>query len=607
MTDANDPGSEAADHARAIAEAASDAQRTGHVAAWILAEFERFYAHSRRLPWLAKDAFERRDHRAALALARLRVTLYNNSIDRLGAALKEAFPGLARNESLWRHVEAAYTPHIGARYEADLAFAFINSARRKVYQGEWKPVEYAFGDIRATLVPSRVYRTFDCAWPAAPEVMQEILQVARFSVPFQDLEGDAERVAARLNEILAPHRGAGLQAIDMVTAGFFRNRGCYLVGRLVLENDAYHPFVIALLNGPAGVYAEAVLHAVADAHNLFSSTMATFHVTSRHYHELSAFLHSIMPERPVGLHYSTVGFHHVSKVAVMDELKRELSGHGEVLDTAPGFHGTVAIGFTAPHSAYVLKVIRNQPTEGYKWGAFQGVDSVLAKYLRVHEIDRTGSMLDNILYYNLKLDRAWFAPRLLEEIAATASNAVQVQDHTVVFKYLIVQRRMTPLPLFLEKAPADDAEQAIVSLGYCIKNNAAANIFNKDYDARNYGVSRYNKVYLYDYDALEPFTEVKVRTNLDRCDGEEDVPDWFFEDGEIFLPEEIEAGLRIRDRHLRRLFREVHGDLLTPDYWLRMQESLRGGQVPGVRTYPESCDLPRGLHCAAEGEPRGTE
>ena len=50
-----------------------------------------------------------------------------------------------------------------------------------------------------------------------------------------------------------------------------------------------------------------------------------------------------------------------------------------------------------------------------------------------------------------------------------------------------------PLHLYLENAPPADAERAIVNLGYCIKNNAAANIFNKDLDARNYGVSPYGK------------------------------------------------------------------------------------------------------------------
>ena len=40
---------------------------------------------------------------------------------------------------------------------------------------------------------------------------------------------------------------------------------------------------------------------------------------------------------------------------------------------------------------------------------------------------------------------------------------------------------------------------------------------------------------------------MKVRSNADRFDGEDDVPDWFYEDGVIFLPEEIESGFRIHD------------------------------------------------------------
>src|SRR2546430_15072015 len=83
----------------------------------------------------------------------------------------------------------------------------------------------------------------------------------------------------------------------------------------------------------------------------------------------------------------------------------------------------------------------------------------------------------------------------------------------------------------------------MINLGFCIRNNAAANIFNKDFDIRNYGVSRYLKIYLYHYDAGETLTDVKVWTNRDRCDGEEDVPSWFFEPGGSFLPEGIEAGL----------------------------------------------------------------
>jgi isocitrate dehydrogenase kinase/phosphatase len=379
----------------------------------------------------------------------------------------------------------------------------------------------------------------------------------------------------------------------MINAGFYRNRGAYIVGRVLVGESSVFPFIIALLNRDDGIYVDAVLSSEADAHNIFSSTLANFHVTNNYYHELSEFLQSIMPKRPLGLHYSTIGFNHVGKVAVMNELRDELRASDDVLDTAVGFRGTVAIGFSAPGSAYNLKVIRDKPTANYKWGTFDGIESVMRKYARVHEINRTGSMLDNIIYYNLKLDRSWFNPALLDELLVEASETVSLRGDAVILKFLIVQRRMRPLPVFLETATEAEAETAIINLGDCIKNNAAANIFNKDLDARNYGVSRFLKIYLYDYDALEPFTDVKIRSNADRVDGEEEPPDWYFEDGVIFLPEEIEAGLMIPSRQLRRLFRDVHGDLLTTDYWQSIQDDLRAGKVPSVRIYPKNRELHR--------------
>ena len=421
-------------------------------------------------------------------------------------------------------------------------------------------------------------------------IEQILREIPEFSVPYRDISGDSAAVAWRVNR-LATRRAAGIESLEMIDAGFYRNRGAYLVGKIVFADGSYAPLIIALLNDPDGVYCDAVILDQHLAHNLFSSTLANFHVTTRYYHELSAYLHSLMPQRALGLNYSTIGYNHVGKVAVINELKQEVETTGGVLDTAIGEPGTVAIGFAGPQSAYNLKVIRNHPTAGYKWGEFEGIDSVKEKYSRVHEINRTGSMLDNIIYFNIALERELFAESLLEELLAEASETVSQQRDMIVFKYLIVQPRMTPLPVFLEQAGAREVRIVIESLGDCIKNNAAANIFNKDLDARNYGVSHFLKVYLYDYDALEVMVDVKIRSNLDRFDGEEDIPDWYFEDGVIFLPEEIEAGLCINDREQRQLFREFHGDLLATDYWETLQSELVQNLVPAIKVYPDSCRL----------------
>jgi isocitrate dehydrogenase kinase/phosphatase len=580
------------DYAGRLRAAISDRARVEITAAWILGVFDRFYEEFLALTWAAKSAFERRDPPTAVANAKRRLGLYNATVYALADDLVAALPDLKEREPLWAQVEAAYLEAIRGRYDADLALAYLHSAQRCVHQGEWKPVEYGF-DGPPPLIPSRnaVYERFPCRWPVDPLIVQRALRIAEIDAPFADPAGDAERIARRLNDLLAGSAREGLRALEMVRAGFFRNRAAYLFGRLVFKAGDLRPLVIALLNEADGVRAEAVLHSAPHVHNLSSSTEAPFQVTNRHYHELAAFLHSIMPRRPLGLHYSTIGYYHFSKVAVMNEVRRRLVHDGERLRVAPGSPGTVTIAFTSPRSAYILKVIRDRPTSDYKWESFEGVAAVLAKYRRVHEINRTGSMLDNILYYNLKLERAWFEPALAEELLQGAGNSVRLQDEALVFRYLIVQRKLTPLNVYLESAPEAKAVRAIINLGFCIRNNAAANVFNKDFDARNYGVSRYLKIYLYDYDAVEALTDVKVRSNRDRVEGEEEIPGWFFEPGIVFLPEEIEAGLRVRNRTLRRAFRAAHGDLMTVEYWEGLQQALRAGEVPGIHTLPESCHL----------------
>ena len=580
-------------YAERVGGADSERARIQLTAGWILESFDEFYAQFLRLTWAAKSAFERRDHPAAIANARRRLGLYNDTVYPLAEELQRAFPQLKEHAPpLWREIEAAYRNAVDGRYEADLALAYLHSAQRRVHHGEWQPVEYGFrGSHRVVPPADTISEYFACGWPVEPRIIQRVLQVADLAIPFADPARDAALVARRVNDVLAERAGAGLRGIEMLRAGFFRNRGAYLVGRLVLKGAECKPCVIALVNGSEGLRAEALLHAVPHVHNLCSSTEAPFQVTNRHYHELAAFLHGIMPRRPLGLHYSTIGYYHFSKVAVMNEVRRRLVHERERLCVAPGSPGTVTIAFTSPQLDYVLKVIRDQPTSGYKWDRFEGVDAVLAKYKRVHEINRTGSMLDNIVYYNLRLEHAWFASELAEELLQAAGDSVQRQGRALVFRYLIAQRKLTPLNVFLETATEQRAERAIVNLGFCIRNNAAANVFNKDFDARNYGVSRYLKIYLYDYDAVEALTEVKVRTNRDRCEGEEEVPGWFFEPGVVFLPEEIEVGLRVRDRRLRRAFRAAHADLMTVEYWQRLQQALLAGEVPGIHAFPESCHL----------------
>jgi isocitrate dehydrogenase kinase/phosphatase len=572
---------------------ASVADRVAAAAQLILAIFDDFYSQLCEYPFRAKRAFETMDPRASVSISMERLGLYSRYIAEHGPRLRACFPALGTDAAVWDPLDRLFVAMIVDRYEADIAFSFAHSLRRNIGQGLWRPVAYSFpppSKLRALSMAS-VHRRLPVAGAIGREIIVSALQVPGFSVPFRNLAGDAQRILERTEQILYIEAGSPVPiALDVVEAGFFRDRSAFVVGRWVFADETVVPFVVALLNGSTGIFADAVLHRVSEIHNLFSSTLANLHVTTRLYYQTCVFLFSMMPRRPLGEHYSTIGYNHVGKVAILNEITAQLSG-AEKFQRSPGVPGTVALGFTFDACSYHLKVIRDHPTQSYKWGAFPGVAAVTEKYRVVHEINRAGSMLDNVMYFKLRLDREMFDVELLREISTEAAASVQVADDGVYLDTLIVQLKIVPMPVYLERASEDEMRAAIASLGHCIRNNAATNIFNKDLDSRNYGVGRYGRVFLFDYDAVEKLTEVKIRTNLDREPGEDDIPAWYFEEGVVFLPEELEHGMQFKNDSARRYFREINADLMTVRYWQDVQQKLLRGEVPALRMYPASAKL----------------
>jgi len=569
------------------------AARVGATAQLILAVYDDFYSQLCEYPHRAQRAFEAMDPHASIHISQERLGLYSRYIVEHGPKIAALFPALASDSTVWEGVDRLFVAMIVDRYDADIAFSFAHSIRRNIGHGLWSPVAYSFpppSKLRADSMAS-AHRRLRVQGRIDTELLCSALEIPKFAVPFKDLQGDARKIRDRVQLLLREEPNvAPALALDVIEAGFFRDRSAFIVGRWLLADDSMVPFVVALLNGPEGIYADAVLHRVSDIHDLFSSALANFHVTTRLYYQTCVFLFSLMPRRPFGHQYSTIGFNHVGKVAILNEISEQVR-RGHRLQRSPGVPGTVALGFTFDECAYHLKVIRDQPTSSYKWGAYPGVAKVIDKYRVVHEINRAGSMLDNVMYFNLRLDHDMFDAELLDEISREAAGSVQVDRDGVYLRTLIVQMKIVPLPVFLETADEDATRAVMVSLGHCIRNNAATNIFNKDLDSRNYGVGRYGRVFLFDYDAVEKFTEVKIRTNADREPGEEAIPAWFFEDGVVFLPEELEHGMQFKSDFARRCFREENAELMRVDYWEDVQQKLLRGEIPGLRMYPDSARL----------------
>ena len=262
-------------------------------ARWILHEFDKYYSEFLSVAATAKLAFEQRNPSLSVSISKKRLSMYSESMRNLGVQLKRAIPFRVEDEELWDKLESKYWELIQHRYEADLALAYIHSVRRSILRGEWKPVAYSFGRLIEInrFESDKIVKTFSVGKRLTGKDLIAMLSVPEFSTSFRNIAQDAQLSADRINQVLDATCGksSAVSSAELFNAGFFRNRGAYLVGRITVDRKITLPLIIALLNDETGIYVDAILHTQADAHNLFSSTLANFHVTHRTITSLSIF------------------------------------------------------------------------------------------------------------------------------------------------------------------------------------------------------------------------------------------------------------------------------------------------------------------------------
>jgi len=175
---------------------------------------------------------------------------------------------------------------------------------------------------------------------------------------------------------------------------------------------------------------------------------------------------------------------------------------------------------------------------------------------------------------------------LLEELLSETALTVHEDGNNLAFDHMYIERRMTPLNLYLRSASEGAAESAVLDYGQCIRDLAYTNIFAGDLLLKNFGVTRHGRVIFYDYDELCAVTDCHFRdlpqaTNLeDEMRGEA----WFYvADNDVF-PETFIRFLAFSDSQREALLR-MHGEVLTAQFWRHVQERLKEGEVLEVLPY----------------------
>jgi isocitrate dehydrogenase kinase/phosphatase len=551
----------------------------------IAGAFVEYNAEFRAITRRAPLRFDGRDWKGSQRDAVERIELYERFVARTVAELKALLGAQAEDRELWRRIRADFAERIAGLPDAEFTKTFFSSISRRLFgtEGVAPDIEFVATDLDPLAhVTSTVTTNTYINHGSLALLFEDVLGDVRFRSPWKDLDNSIRHVITEVHQHLQVRREQrAVQRLEVIRPVFYQISRAYIVGRLIGRNFLV-PLVIALKNSDGGMLVDAVMLAEGDVSIVFSFSRSYFHVDLENVAEAVLFLRSLMPRKPVSELFTVLGRAKQGKTERYREIMRHLAGTSDRFVQAAGERGLVMVCFTLPSFDVVFKVIRDR----FPYPKTVLREEVLAKYQLVFRHDRAGRLVDAQEFRRLRFPRALFAPELLAELLAEAAASVHEAGDHLVFDHMYIERRMTPLNLYLRAVSPAAAEQAALDYGQCIRDLAYTNIFPGDLLLKNFGVTRHGRVIFYDYDELCLVTDCHFRDVPQAANPEDEMrgEPWFYVGEHDVFPETFINFVGF-DAAQRAALLRMHGEIFTAKFWRQVQHRLSEGEVLEVLPY----------------------
>jgi len=589
-----------------------DSPQAYDIAKAMMDGFNRHYRLFRTESARAKHRFETADWHGQQRAQRERIEFYDLRVRECSTRLEREFKAGEQPMEVWQQVKLHYIGLLVDHHQPELAETFFNSVTTKIlhrsyFQNDFifvRPAvstEYIENDEPAALPTYRSY------YPTQEDMHQVLVQmVSDFDLrrAFDNLERDCGLVRAAIARQLGEVKLRANFQIQVLSSLFFRNKGAYIVGKII-NGFNEQPFALPVLHNKTGqLVIDAVLFGEDDLLILFSFARAYFMVDMEVPSAYVQFLRSMMPRKPRNEMYSALGLQKQGKTLFYRDFLHHLRHSTDKFRIAPGIKGMVMLVFDLPSFPYVFKVIKDY----YPPQKDTSREQIKGKYLLVKQHDRVGRMADTLEYSEVGFPRARFDDELIAEIEKFAPSQLEISDRDgdgqteVIIKHVYIERRMIPLNIYLQEAfdlglakgvsesaasrAREQIERGVVEYGNAIKDLVAANIFPGDMLWKNFGITRHGKVVFYDYDEIEYITDCNFRrvpaprNEEDEMSGEV----WYNVGPKDVFPETFGPFL-LGNPMVREVFMKHHADLLDASFWQAHKERIAQGHVFDVFPY----------------------
>jgi isocitrate dehydrogenase kinase/phosphatase len=556
--------------------------------------FIRYNNSFHRMTRRAQTRFEQRDWKGHQQDIVDRIDLYEKSVRRVVLALRKTLDIRVQDERLWHEIRGYFGDRLNEVPDNDFIKTFFNSTTRRIFGTEGVAAEIEFISSDPTddmhLIMSLNIRRYPY-WGSLQRIFDTILDDFSFRVDYDDLNKNAKRIAKDIETHAKENFDDDLEYIrfEFIDSFFYQAARAYLVGKLILS-DGEAPIVIAFKNTENGISVDGVFLDEDEISLIFGYTRSYYFADPNSVIGAVHFLKSMLPKKPIDELYTVLGRLRQGKTERHRTFTAHLNNTRDKFVHAEGDTGLVMIVFTLPSYNLVFKVIRD------KFGYPKTISrkEVIGKYKLVSKHDRAGRLIDTQEFLNLEFPIHRFSRELRDELLEGASESVSTVGRNLLLKHAYIERRVRPLNLYINECSYEEAVSAVIDYGQAIKDLAQTNIFTGDLLLKNFGVTPHKRVIFYDYDEVALVTDCNFRDVPEASDYEDEMlaDTWYFVAENDIFPEEFIRFLSMNDE-LKAEFMKYHRDLLTAEYWRKVQQQHRKGNVSLVVPYTSTTLTPK--------------
>ncbi|GLS82538.1 bifunctional isocitrate dehydrogenase kinase/phosphatase [Paraferrimonas haliotis] len=552
----------------------------------ILLGFEKHFRLFMRNTRGASERFSQAQWQQAQTAQRARINQYSLIVSQTSGELIQWLEKPVISTELWQLTKCAYSRLLQQHPQAELAQTFFNSVFARLFRHKQLDNTYLYvSDTppKSSFDLQSQFIKFDVGRQLKQTLLRHLNHMPWYSA--QNWQHGLNMAADELLQLGLEHE---CHTLKLINTCFYRNKGAYIIGALRNDDGFVLPIALAFAHKEGAIVLDALVVGQDNLSLVFSFARSYFMVETENPGALVAALQKLMPNKSLAELYASIGFQKHGKTELYRDFINHLDNSDEQLVCADGIKGMVMTVFTLPSYPVVFKVIKDKfapPKDANK-------ALVVDKYALVKRHDRVGRMADTHRFSRLSLPRNRFSQALLDELSEHAPSELVISDNKVVIEHCYVERRLTPLNLFIESASNQALELVIQEYGQALKDMIAANIFPGDMLFKNFGVSRHGRVIFYDYDEVCYLHECNFRDIPPARYPEDEMAaePWYSVAPNDVFPEEF-ARFLLTDPRVRRIFLKHHQDLLSARYWKKQQQKVAQGIQADVYPYPNSCKI----------------